>query len=263
VTPRKGSSSYESKDSTLLTLPRLTDACKLNTAKCCTLKLGIVDYGKAYQLQKRLLQKHLQGKGSNFLLLLQHNPVITIGRSGSRSNILASRLALTAAGVEIYEIERGGDVTYHGPGQLTGYPIIDLRHFKQDIHWYLRQLEEVIVRVLAGYGIVGERMEGYTGVWVNVERQTSNVKRFEKVAAIGIAIRRWITYHGFALNICPDMSHFEMIAPCGITDKGVTSLENLLGYRVDMDEVVDRTASAFAEVFDVDLVHSDAIGRGS
>jgi lipoate-protein ligase B len=213
--------------------------------KCYILKLGLVDYGKAHQLQKRLLQEHLQGKGSNFLLLLQHNPVITIGRSGSRGNILASKSALTAAGIEICQTERGGDVTYHGPGQLTGYPIIDLRCFKRDVHWYLRQLEEVIIKVLAGYGIIGERIKGYTGVWVGNQ----------KVAAIGIAVRRWITYHGFALNVHPDMSHFEMIRPCGITDKAVTSLEKLLGCRVCIEGIADRTASAFAEVFDVDLVY--------
>ena len=221
--------------------------CELNIESCRVLKLGIVDYRKAYELQKRLLREHLQGRGSNFLLLLQHKPVITIGRSGSRTNILASKLALEAEGIEIHEIERGGDVTYHGPGQLTGYPIIDLRCFKKDIHWYLRQLEEVIIRVLAGYGIAGERMEGYTGVWVGNE----------KVAAIGVAVRRWITYHGFALNVHPDMSHFGMIRPCGITDKGVSSLEKLLGYRVDMEEVSERTASAFAEVLNVDLVQSN------
>ena len=219
----------------------------MNTEKCYVLKLGILDYGKAYELQKRLLQEHLQGKGSNFLLLLQHNPVITIGRSGSKGNILVSKSALTAAGIETYEIERGGDVTYHGPGQLTGYPIIDLRKSRKDVHWYLRQLEEVIIRVLAEYGIAGQRMEGYTGVWVGNE----------KVAAIGIAVRRWITYHGFALNVYPDMSHFDMITPCGITDKGVTSLEQLLGYKVDMDGVADKTASVFAEVLNVDTVRSN------
>ena len=219
----------------------------MNTEKCYVLKLGILDYGKAYELQKRLLQEHLQGKGSNFLLLLQHNPVITIGRSGNKGNILVSKLALTAAGIETYEIERGGDVTYHGPGQLTGYPIIDLRKSRKDVHWYLRQLEEVIIRVLAEYGIAGQRMEGYTGVWVGNE----------KVAAIGIAVRRWITYHGFALNVYPDMSHFDMITPCGITDKGVTSLEQLLGYKVDMDGVADKTASVFAEVLNVDTVRSN------
>ena len=227
----------------------MIDVRKLNTRECSILKLGVVDYGKAYQLQKQILREHLRGTGTNSLLLLQHAPVITIGRSGSRDNILAPEPALSLAGIQVYEIERGGDVTYHGPGQLTGYPIIDLRCFKKDVHWYLRQLEEVIISVLAGYGIVGGRIEGYTGVWVGNE----------KVAAIGIAIRRWITYHGFALNVHPDMSHFGMITPCGITGKGVTSLENLLGYRVYMDEVMDRTASAFAEVFDVDLVHSDAI----
>jgi len=208
-------------------------------------KLGIVDYGEAHHLQKRLLQEHIEGRGSDFLLLLQHNPVITIGRGGGRDNILMPRAALKAARIDTYETERGGDVTYHGPGQLTGYPIIDLRHFRKDAHWYLRQLEEIIISVLVGYGILGERMEGYTGVWVGNE----------KVAAIGVAIKRWITYHGFAFNVHPDMSHFQMIRPCGITDKGVTSLERLLGYKTDIDEVIDRTASAFAEVMDVDSIH--------
>ncbi len=213
------------------------------------IKLGVVDYGEAYNLQKQLLEEHIQGKGRDSLLLLQHNPVITIGRSGSRDNILIPESALTAAGIETCEIDRGGDVTYHGPGQLTGYPIINLRHFRKDVHWYLRQLEETIIKVLAEYSITGERMEGYTGVWVGNE----------KVAAIGVGIRRWITYHGFAFNVYPDMSHFQMIRPCGITDKGVTSLEKLLGFRADMDGVVERTASAFAEVLDIDHIHVDTV----
>lgn len=215
----------------------VADAPNLNT-----MKLGIVDYGRAYELQKRLLRDHIEGRGNNILLLLQHNPVITIGRSGSRNNILAPRSLLIEEGIEVYEIDRGGDVTYHGPGQLTGYPIIDLRCFKKDVHWYLRMLEEVVIRVLAEYGITGERIEGYTGVWVDDE----------KVAAIGIAVKRWIAYHGFAFNICPDMSHFEMIRPCGITDKGVTSLERLLSRRVDIEDALDKTASAFAEVLSLD-----------
>lgn len=221
-----------------------TELHKLNIVN-----LGIVDYREAHQLQKRLLQEHIEGRGSDTLVLLQHNPVITIGRSGSKSNILLSESALAAAGIEVCEIERGGDVTYHGPGQLTGYPIINLQHFRKDVHWYLRQLEEVIIRVLTEYGITGERIEGYTGVWVGNE----------KIAAIGISVRRWITYHGFAFNINPDMSHFQMITPCGITDKGVTSLERLLGYRVDIDEVADRTASAFARVLSVVQVHKSEI----
>ena len=148
---------------------------------------------------------------------------------------------MRALGIEVYEIERGGDVTYHGPGQLTGYPIINLQNFRKDVHWYLRQLEEVIIRVLMEYGITGERIDGYTGVWVGDE----------KIAAIGISVRRWITFHGFAFNIHPDMSHFQMITPCGITDKGVTSLEKLLGHSVDIDKIADSIASVFAEVFDI------------
>ncbi len=226
----------------------MTGECALREKNLNIVRLGIVDYGPAHQLQGRLVQEHIQNSGSDSLLLLQHSPVITIGRSGSRDNILASRSALAAAGIEIHESERGGDVTYHGPGQLTGYPILNLRHFKKDVHWYLRQLEETIIKVLAEYDIVGARMKGYTGVWVGNE----------KVAAIGVAIRRWITYHGFALNVHPDMSHFQTIRPCGITDKGVTSIERLLGHRVDMDGVIDKTASAFAEVLDVNSIHVDA-----
>ena len=213
-----------------------TELRKLNI-----INLGILDYREAHQLQKRLLQEHLDGIGNDTLLLLQHNPVITIGRSGSKSNILLPESSLRALGIEVYEIERGGDVTYHGPGQLTGYPIINLQNFRKDVHWYLRQLEEVIIRVLMEYGITGERIDGYTGVWVGDE----------KIAAIGISVRRWITFHGFAFNIHPDMSHFQMITPCGITDKGVTSLEKLLGHSVDIDKIADSIASVFAEVFDI------------
>lgn len=227
----------------------LTSERVLREKKLNIMKLGIVDYIPAYQLQERLVQEQMQDSGSDSLLLLQHNPVITIGRSGDRNNILVSESVLAAAGISICEIDRGGDVTYHGPGQLTGYPIINLRHFRKDIHWYLRQLEETVIKVLAEYNIVGERMEGYTGVWVGNE----------KVAAIGVAIRRWITYHGFALNVHPDMSHFQLITPCGITDKGVTSLEKLLGHKVDMDGVVDRAVSAFADVFGIESVHVDAM----
>ena len=208
------------------------------------LKMGIVDYGKAYELQKQLVEEHLQGEGTNTLILLQHNPVITVGRGGNEDNILVAESVLNAAGIEVYPIDRGGDVTYHGPGQVTGYPILDLRLFKKDIHWYLRQLEEVIIKVLEQYGIVGKRIDAYTGVWVGNN----------KIAAIGVAIRRWITYHGFAFNVYPDMTHFGMITPCGITDKGVISLENLLGRKIDMNEIMDVIASAFAAVFKIERI---------
>jgi lipoyl(octanoyl) transferase len=205
-------------------------------------KFSMVDYQQAYELQKKFVQDHIDSKGKNTLILLQHDPVITIGRGGDKKNILVSEKFLASAGIKVYEIDRGGDVTYHGPGQLTGYPIIDLKLFKKDIYWYLRQLEEVIIKVLAEYDITGQRVEGYTGVWVGDE----------KICAIGIAVRRWITYHGFALNVHPNMSHFGLITPCGITDKGVTSIEKILGHKMDMDEVVDKTASAFTMVFNMD-----------
>jgi len=206
--------------------------------KINNIKLGVVDYQQAYGLQKEFVGKHIEGKGENALILLQHNPVITIGRGGDKKNILVSEKYLESTGIKLYEIDRGGDVTYHGPGQLTGYPIIDLKLFKKDIYWYLRQLEEVIIKVLAEYGIIGKRVEGYTGVWVNDE----------KICAIGIAVRHWITYHGFALNVYPNMSHFSLITPCGITNKGVTSIEKILGYKANMDEIMDITASAFTKL---------------
>jgi len=208
------------------------------------LRLGIVDYETAHDLQKKILQERIDGKCLDHLILLQHNPVITIGRSGDNKNILASKTLLESFGITVHEIERGGDVTYHGPGQLTGYPIIDLRNYKKDVHWYLRQLEEVIIRVLAEYGIIGERVEKYTGVWVGDE----------KIAAIGVAVKRWVTYHGFAFNVNPDLSYFKLINPCGITNKGITSLVNLLGYDVKMDEVERKIVSAFSEVFEINLL---------
>jgi lipoate-protein ligase B len=213
------------------------------------LRLGIVDYGQAHDLQKKILQERIDGKCPDHLILLQHNPVITVGRSGDNNNILASKALLESFGISVYEIERGGDVTYHGPGQLTGYPIIDLRNYKKDVHWYLRQLEEVIIRVLAEYDIIGERVEKYTGVWVGGE----------KIAAIGVAVKRWVTYHGFAFNINPDLSHFKLINPCGITDKEVTSLIKILGYNVSMEEVEDKVVSAFAEVFNVEITDKEII----
>jgi len=207
------------------------------------LRLGVVDYETAHDLQKKILRERIDGKCPDHLILLQHNPVITIGRSGDNKNILVSKALLESFGITVHEIERGGDVTYHGPGQLTGYPIMDLRSYKKDVHWYLRQLEEVIIRVLAEYDIIGKRVEKYTGVWVGDE----------KIAAIGVAIKRWVTYHGFALNVNPNLSHFKLINPCGITNKGVTSLVNLLGYDVKMDEVERKIVSAFSEVFEINL----------
>jgi lipoate-protein ligase B len=209
------------------------------------LRLGIVDYVLAHDLQKKILLERIDDKCPDHLILLQHNPVITIGRSGDNKNILASKTLLESFGITVHEIERGGDVTYHGPGQLTGYPIIDLRSYQKDVHWYLRQLEEVIIRFLSDYNIAGKRVSGYTGVWVGDE----------KIAAIGVAVKRWVTYHGFALNVNPDLSHFKLINPCGITDKEVTSIVKILGHDVSMEEVEDKVVSAFAEVFSVEILN--------
>ena len=208
---------------------------------CQLLRLGIVDYGEAHDLQKRILQDRIDNKCPDQLILLQHNPVITVGRGGDDSNIITPKAMLESAGISVYEIERGGDVTYHGPGQITGYPIIDLRNYKKDVHWYLRQMEEVIIKVLSEYDTIGKRVKEYTGVWVGDE----------KIAAIGVAVKRWITYHGFAFNVSPDLSHFKLINPCGITDKEVTSLEKILDRNIDINEVEEKTISAFAEVFNV------------
>jgi len=207
------------------------------------LRLGIVDYEQAHSLQKQILQDRIDNKCTDHLILLQHNPVITIGRGGDNKNIIVPQTVLDSFHIKVYEIERGGDVTYHGPGQLTGYPIIDLRNYKKDAHWYLRQLEETIIRFLSYYNIVGKRVSGLTGVWVDDE----------KIAAIGVAVKRWVTYHGFALNINPDLSHFKLINPCGITDKEVTSLVKILGFNVDMAEVEDKIVSAFSDIFNVEI----------
>lgn len=207
------------------------------------LRFNILDYAQSYRLQKQILQDRIDGKVPDHLILVQHNPVITIGRNGKSSNILVPRDVLKASGIEIYEIERGGDVTYHGPGQLTGYPIVDLRNFIRDVHWYLRQLEEVIIKVLKEYDITGQRVKGYTGVWV----------AREKIAAIGVAVRRWVTYHGFALNVSPDLRHFSYINPCGITDRSVTSISQVLRREVSVNEVMDKTISAFEDVFNVHI----------
>ena len=205
--------------------------------------MGIVDYEQSHNLQKQILQDRIDNKCPDHLILLQHNPVITVGRGGDNKNIIVSQAILDSYGIKVYEIERGGDVTYHGPGQLTGYPIIDLRNYKKDVHWYLRQLEEAIIKFLSYYDVIGKRVSGWTGVWVGDE----------KIAAIGVAVKRWVTYHGFALNINPDLSHFKLINPCGITDKEVTSLVKILGFDVDMTDVEDKIISAFSDIFDVEI----------
>jgi len=204
-------------------------------------RLGVVAYAEALTLQKQLVEDRREGRIGDVLLLVEHPHVLTLGvrGDGGRSHILASDDLLASRGVEVFETGRGGDITYHGPGQIVGYPIIDLKPDRCDVHRYVRDLEEVLIRVAADYGIDADRIKGLTGVWV----------RGEKVAAIGVRIARWITSHGFALNVTTDLDYFGLIVPCGIGDRGVTSLSRLLGRRVDRAEVEDRLIQRFTDVF--------------
>ena len=206
-------------------------------------RLGVVPYADALALQRSLVEERRAGRIGDTLLLLEHPEVLTVGvrGDGGRSHILASAEALAARGIEVHETGRGGDVTYHGPGQLVGYPIVDLKPDRCDVHRYVRDLEEVLIRVAADYGIEAGRVPGLTGVWVGRE----------KLAAIGVRISRWITSHGFAFNATTRLDDFELIVPCGIGDRGVTSLERLLGRGVPLSEVGQLAAEHFAEVFDM------------
>jgi lipoyl(octanoyl) transferase len=205
-------------------------------------RLGVVAYGDALALQRALVEERRAGRIGDQLLLLEHPHVLTIGvrGDGGRGHILATDEALAARGIDVLETGRGGDVTYHGPGQLVGYPIVDLKPDRQDVHRYVRDLEEALIRTAGDFGVEAERVPGLTGVWVGRE----------KLAAIGVRIARWVTSHGFALNVSTDLDQFKLIVPCGIADRGVTSLERLLGRRVEMREVESRVAARFGEVFD-------------
>lgn len=223
------------------TLPFPLSNESLNQRRRCLLcQLGVIPYGLAWEWQRSLVAQRLQDPTlEDILLLLEHPPVYTLG-TGASLEFLKFDPAQT--GWEIHRIERGGEVTYHCPGQLVGYPILNLRHYRQDLHWYLRQLEEVIVYVLKDYGLPGTRIEGLTGVWV----------QGCKVAAIGIKVSRWVTMHGFALNVCPDLQGFKQIVPCGIADKPVGSLAQFLP-NLTLEQVRQDIARAFSQVFEVDL----------
>src|SRR5688572_17081677 len=204
-------------------------------------RLGIVPYQEALTLQRALVEERRAGRIPDLLLLLQHPPVITLGvkGDGSRSNIIASSERLAELGVEVSETGRGGDVTYHGPGQIVGYPILDLRPDRCDVHKYVRDVEDVMIRVCADYGVAAGRIKGQTGTWVGGD----------KIGAIGIRISRWITSHGFAFNVGTDLDHFRLIVPCGIANRGVTSLEQATGRTIRMEDAADAVVRRFCEVF--------------
>lgn len=219
--------------------------------------LGVADYKQAWDYQTQLLdeiiaikrrnrQQEKQETTPNYFLFVEHPHVYTLGKSGDVKNLLLNEAQLAAKNAVFYKINRGGDITYHGPGQVVGYPILDLENFFTDIHKYLRFLEEVIIKTIAEYGLKGERSQGETGVWLDVGTPFAR-----KICAMGIRSSRWVTMHGFALNVNTDLGYFDNIVPCGIQDKAVTSLEAELGRKVPMDEVQEKITTHFKTQFEV------------
>jgi len=228
--------------------------------------LGRIGYAEAWDLQERLLASNVEAKSAwhrqsaelrttsprpdtlHHLLLCEHPPVYTLGKSGKAEHLLLSEEVMASRGVTLHKTNRGGDITFHGPGQLVGYPILDLERIKPDIGRYLRDLEEVIIRTLATYGLHGGRSAGETGVWLDPEVSG----RARKICAMGVRCSRWITMHGFALNVNTDLNYFQMIVPCGIQNKQVSSLQKELGREVNIQEVEDKIKKHFKEVFGLD-----------
>lgn len=214
------------------------------------INLGRTNYKACWDLQRSLLEQRAAGEVGDLLLLTEHDHVYTIGKSGDDNHLLANAEELKSKGVSVYHNDRGGDITYHGPGQLVGYPILDLNNYYHDLHRYLRDIEEAVIRTLATYDVEGSRDHDYTGVWVGNE----------KICAIGVKTSRWVTMHGFAFNINTDLAFFGRIIPCGIFEKGVTSLAQTLGHRVEMDEVADGIVEEFGRVFGA-KIHLTSAGQ--
>lgn len=228
-------------------------------------ELGLMPYASCWELQEKLFATTVERKFANrklpdaeqlpttdHLLLVEHPHVYTLGKSGTQDHLLMPEEQLEKIGATYFKVNRGGDITYHGPGQIVGYPILDLDHYYTDIHRYLRELEEVIILTLADYGLVGTRSPGETGVWLDVD--TTNPR---KICAMGVRASRWVTMHGFALNVNADLNYFNHIVPCGIFGKGVTSMQAELGKEVSMAEVQERIKRQFAKVFGIDLIPAE------
>jgi lipoyl(octanoyl) transferase len=216
---------------------------------CLTIDLGLIAYAEAWSLQKRLVAARKVGAIEDVLLLCEHPHVITLGRNGKREHLLASEPVLKQKGVEFCATDRGGDITYHGPGQIVGYPILNLSAIRRDIVWYVRMLEEAMIRATADFGLHAEKVAGKTGIWVRSGEDGNE----EKLAAIGVHISRWVTSHGFAYNVATDLRYFDLIVPCGIADRRPTSLEKLLDRRVEYLEVAPLLAKYLGEVFTLEM----------
>lgn len=219
--------------------------------------LGLRSYKEVWDLQEVLLKQNVEKKSNeatinstvNHLLFVEHKPVYTLGKSGNEGNVLLSEEMLKQRGIEYFHINRGGDITFHGPQQVVGYPILDLSKFKTDLSWYLRSLEEVIILTMAEYGLKGDRSKGETGVWLDPDIKGKE----RKICAMGIKCSRWITMHGFAFNVNVDLDYFNFIIPCGIQNKQVTSLQKELGREVDYNEVKEKLKKNFQLVFDCEI----------
>jgi lipoyl(octanoyl) transferase len=214
---------------------------------CLTIDLGLMGYAEAWALQKRVVAARKSGLVEHVLLFCEHPHVITLGRNGKREHLLASENVLRQKGVEFFETSRGGDITYHGPGQIVGYPILNLGAIRRDVVWYVRMLEEAMICATAEFGITAERVAGKTGIWARCESTE------EKLAAIGVHISRWVTSHGFAYNVSTDLRFFDLIVPCGIADRKATSLEKLLERNVEPDDVAPRIATHLGKLFGLEM----------
>ncbi len=224
--------------------------------------LGVKSYKEVWDYQEHLLQQKIKAKQTlqtkdDYLLIVEHNPVYTLGKNGKEINLLVNKDFLASKGIEYFHINRGGDITFHGPEQLVGYPILDLDNYKTDLGWYLRSLEEVIILTIKEYGLQGERSKGETGVWLD-----ANVKgKARKICAMGIRCSRWVTMHGFALNVNVDLNYFNYITPCGIADKKVTSIKNEIGYNIPMNEIKDKLIKNFEIVFDAEILKPQTLEK--
>ena len=215
-----------------------------NEKICWVVDLGLLPYGPACELQREAVAARKAGAIPDVLLLCEHPHVITLGRNGRRENLRASKQLLANMNVEFHLTDRGGDITYHGPGQIVGYPMLDLTEHRRDVRWYVSQLEEAMMRATSDFGVATKRVEGQHGVWVETPAGE------EKLAALGVHLSRWVTSHGFAYNVSTDLRFFDLIVPCGIADKRATSLERALGHAVRVEEAKSRLAEHFGEVFE-------------
>ena len=219
--------------------------------KAYHLNLGLNDYKQTWELQKKIHLYKQKNKAEDFIITVEHPHVYTLGKTGSRNHILIDEKGMKKAGISYYEIDRGGDITYHGPGQLVVYPIFDLNNYYKDTHRYLRDLEKTVILTLKEYGIEASSDEEFTGVWVGGQ----------KICAIGIKVSRWITMHGLALNVNNDLSYFDKIIPCGIFHKGVTSLSKILNKKIEMNEIISKILNSFKNVFEIEGVENITLDK--